>query len=105
MSDIDVELERHRKFVLHQARRNEDALRVPEIQIAMANRVVAERNVVAIGDHGLIALGHGERHEIIRLAIERDRHRHGHGGNHALEIVVGDSNLSRAGIADPIRRL
>ena len=73
--------------------------------MAMANRIVAERNVVAVGNYGVFALGHGERHEVVRLAAERGSDRHGHRGGHALEIVVGNGNLARAGIADAIRRL
>ena len=105
VSDVDVELERHRKFVFHQASRDEDALRIAEIEVAMANRVVAERNVVAVGNHRLFALGHGERHEVVRLAAERGGHRHGHRRDHALEVVVGNGNLARAGVADAIWRL
>jgi len=103
--DVDVELERHRKFVVHQTRRDEDALRIAEIQVAMANRVVAERNVVAVGNHRLFPLGHGEGHKVVSLAAERSGHRHWHCGGHALEIVVGNGDLARAGIADAIRRL
>ena len=78
---------------------------VAEIQVAMANCVVAERNVVAVGNHGLIALGYGERHEVVRFAAERGGHRHWHRGNHAVEIVVGNRDFARAGITDAVRRL
>jgi len=71
----------------------------------MANRVVAERNVVAVGNHGLIALGHGERHEVVRLAAERGRHRQLAPLQSCVEVVVGNGNFARAGVADAIRRL
>ena len=71
----------------------------------MANRVIAKRNVVAVGNHGLIALGDGERNKVVSLAAERGRHRHRHHGNHAVKIVVGYRDLARTRIADAIRRL
>ena len=105
MPNIDVELERDGKFVVHQTSGNEDALRVAQIQVAMANGVIAEGHIVAVGDDGFVALGHGERHEIIRLAAEGGGDGHGDGGNHALEIIAGNGDLAGAGVADAIWRL
>ncbi len=105
VSDVDIELERDGKFVVHQAGRDEDALRIAEIQVAMANRIVAEGNVVAVGNYGVLALGHGERHEVVRLTAQRGGDRHWHRGNHAVEIVLSNGNLARAGVTDAIGRL
>ena len=52
----------------------------------MADRIVAERHVVAVGDYRLVALAHGERDEVVRLAIERGRDARGDGGDHAFEV-------------------
>ena len=71
MRHVDVELERERELVVHEAAGNKDALRVTEVQVAMADGVIAERDIVAVGDDGLLALAHRERHEIVRLARER----------------------------------
>src|ERR1700722_10200673 len=68
VSYVDVELECDGKFVFHQAGRDEDALRVAQIQVAMADCVVTEDYVVTIGDDRFFALGYGERYEVIGLA-------------------------------------
>src|SRR5206468_7276321 len=54
--NIDKKLERYGKLVVHQAGGDEDALRVAETQIAMADRAVAQRHVVAVGDEGFLAM-------------------------------------------------
>jgi len=71
----------------------------------MANRVVAEHNIIAVRNHSLIALSHGEGHEVVGFPSERGRHRHRHCRNHAVEIVVGNGDLARAGVADAVRSL
>ncbi len=58
MSYVDIKLERDGEFVVHQAGGDEDALRAAQLQIAVANRAVAERNVVAVGDNRLVSLIH-----------------------------------------------
>src|SRR5208337_4969738 len=68
--DVDVELEGHRKLVFHQAGGDEDALRISQVQVAMANRIVAEGNVVAVGNDGVVALSDRERYKVVRLAAE-----------------------------------
>ena len=59
VAHVDVELKGHGELVVHQAGGNEYALRVAQIEIAMADRVVAQRHVIAVGDHGFVALVHG----------------------------------------------
>ena len=59
MANIDVELKSHRKLVIHQAGGNEHTLGIAQIEIAMADRVVAQGHVIAVGDHGFVALIHG----------------------------------------------
>ena len=59
MPSIDVELESHRKLVVHQARGNKHTLGIAQIEVAMADGVVAQCHVIAVGDHGLVALIHG----------------------------------------------
>ncbi len=71
----------------------------------MANCVVAERHVVAVGDHGLIPLAHGQRDKVVRLAFQRCRDFGRHGGNHALQIERIHSSLTGHGIANPVCRL
>jgi hypothetical protein len=105
VADIDVELESHGKFVVHQAGGDEDALGIAEIEVAMANGVVAEGHIIAIGDDGLVTLGYGEGYEVVRFAGECGGHRHGDRGDHAFEIVVGDGDFTGAGIADAVRGL
>src|SRR5208282_2086123 len=102
MAYVDVELEGYGKFVVHQAGGDEDALGVAEIQVAMANGIVTESNVVTIGNDGFVALGNGERDEVIRFAGEGGGYRAGDGRDHALEIVVGNGDFTRAGIADSV---
>ena len=105
VADVDVELEGDRKFVVHQARGDEDALRVAEVQVAMADRVVAERDVVAVGDHGFFSLTHGQRDEVVGLAFQRGRDLRRHGGDHALEIERVDRDFAGHGVADSVGRL
>ena len=54
VSDIDVELKRHGELVVHQAGGDEHALGVAQIQVAMADCVIAESDVVAVGDDGVV---------------------------------------------------
>ena len=105
VSDIDVELEGDGKFVVHQAGGDEDALRAAELQIAMANRAVAEGNVVAVGDDGLVSLIDGERDEVIRLAIKRRSDRLGDDGDHAFDISAGNIHFAGNGVTDSVRSL
>ncbi len=68
----------------------------------MADRVIAERDVIAVGNDGLFSLADGERNEVVGFAFQRVRDFSGHGGDHALEIEGVDRDLSRHGIADSV---
>ncbi len=105
VSDVDVELESDGKFVVHQAGGDENALRAAEFQIAMANRAVAEGNVVTVGDDGLVSLIHGEWNEVVRLAIEGGGDSLGNNGNHPLHVGAGNVHLAGDGVADSVGRL
>ena len=71
----------------------------------MADRVVAQRHVVAVGDHSFVALVHGQRDKVVSLALQRGRGGIRHGGHHALQVGLRDGDLSRSGVADSIRSL
>ena len=71
----------------------------------MANRVVAERDVVAIGDHGVLALIHRERHKVVGLALQSGGSGVGDGSDHSLQIRSRDGDLADDGVADAIGRL
>ena len=105
VAHIDIELERHRELVVHQAGRDKDALRITQIQIAVADGVVAQLHVIAVGDHRVFALAHGQRDEVIRVAVKGPGGRFGNGGDHALKIGIGDGDLARNGITNAIGRL
>src|ERR1035441_2555240 len=105
VTDVDIELKRHRKLVVHQSRRDEHALRVAQVQVAVANRVVAEGHVITIGDDRLVALAHSKRDEVISLALERGRDLGRHRGDHTLQVKRVDRDLAGDGIADTVRRL
>src|SRR5579862_5050827 len=100
--DVDIKLEGDGKLVVHQPRRDEHALRVAKIQVAMADGVVAQCDVVAVGDQRVVALAHRERDEIIGLAFERRGDPGRYGRDHAFEIERVDGNLSGAGVADSV---
>ncbi len=86
VSHVDVELKCDRELIVHQAGGNEHALRIAQLEIAMADGVVAEGNVVAVGDHGFVALVHRERDKVISLALQSGRSRVRDGGDHSLQI-------------------
>src|SRR5580692_10390694 len=71
----------------------------------MANRIVAEPNVVAIGDHGVLALIHRERNEVIGLALQSGGSSVGDSRDHSLQIRGCHGDLADDGVADAIRRL
>src|SRR5215470_9366291 len=70
MTDIDVELERDRKLVVHQTSGNEYALRIAQTEVAMAHRIVTERDVVSIGDQCFFPMAHSQGYEIVCLSVE-----------------------------------
>ena len=71
----------------------------------MADGVVAERDIVAVGDQDFVSLGDGERDEVIRLALERFGSLDGNGGDHALHVERADGSLARDGVTDAVSRL
>src|SRR5215469_1325785 len=105
VSDVDVELEGDGKLVVHQAGGDEDALRIAKIQVAMADRIVAESDVVPIGDQRVIALADCERDEVVSLAFEGGSDAGRNGRDHALEVKRIHRNLAGAGVADAVRSL
>jgi hypothetical protein len=102
---VDIELEGHGKLVVHEPRGNEDALRIAQAQVAMADRIVAQRDVVTVGDDRLFSLIHGERDEVISLALERGGDAPGHGRDHALQVKGVHRDFAAHGIADSVGRL
>ncbi len=102
---VDIELKSDGEFVVHQAGGDEDALRVAESEVAMADGAVAERDVVALGDHDLLILNHRERHEVVSLALEGGGDGNRHGGHHALEVGGAERDLAQAGVTDAVGRL
>src|SRR5215470_15486862 len=71
----------------------------------MANGVIAEGNVVAIGNNGLIALVHRERNKVIGLAVESTGNGCRHSRNHPLELGRRHTHFAGNRIADAIRGL
>ena len=71
----------------------------------MAYGTVTERDVVTVGDHGLIALIHCKRHKIVSLTIESSGNGTGDRGNHSLHIHGGKVHLSGNRVADSVGRL
>jgi len=100
-----MKLECHRELVVHQAGRDEHALRIAEVEVAVADGVVAQRDVVALGDERLITLADGEWHEVVGLALERSRDRARYGCDHAVEIGFGKRDLAAVRVANAIGRL
>ena len=86
MAHVDVELKSDRELVVHQPGGDEHALRIAQLDIAMADGVVAEGNVVAVGDHGVVALVHRERDEVIGLALQGRGGGVRDGGDHSFQI-------------------
>ena len=105
MPHVDVELEGDRELVVHQPGGDEHALRIAQIEIAMANRIVAKRNVIAIGDHGVLALIHGQRYKIISFSLQSSGGGVGDGRDHPLQIRGSYRDFARDGVADAIGRL
>src|SRR5581483_11890491 len=105
VADVDEELERNRKLVFHHAGRDEDALRVADVVVAMANRAVAQFGVVALRDAGLVAFADRERHEVIRLALQGGGDRRRHGSDYALQVLARDGVLAKHRVADAVGRL
>ena len=105
MAHVDVELECDRELIVHQPGGDEHALRIAQLDIAMADGVVAEGNVVAVGDHGVVALVHRERHKVISLALQSSGSGVGDGGDHSFQIRGGHGDLAGDGITDSIGRL
>ena len=89
MAHIDVELESDRELVIHQPRGDEHALRVAQVQVAVTNGVVAECDVVPIGNYSIVALAHCKRNKIVGLALQSCRRGTRNGGNHPLQIRLG----------------
>jgi hypothetical protein len=71
----------------------------------MADGIVAEADVVAIGDHGLVTLADRERDEVVRFALQSCGDTDGNGSNHALEVERVERDFARTGIADSVGRL
>ena len=105
MPDVDVELERDREFVVHQAGGNEHTLRIAQIQITVANGILAQRDIVAVGNQRLLALADGERNEVVSLAGERGRGGARDSGNHPVQIVLGNGDFPGTGVTNTVGRL
>src|SRR5689334_18360661 len=97
MADVDKELEGQGEAVVHQTRRDEDALGGAEVYIAVATGAVAklggevgrDKNVFwRIGAGGDIAphLGDGKGDEVVRLALQRVSHGGGNGIDDLFQI-------------------
>src|SRR5436190_8140500 len=71
----------------------------------MANRIVAERHIVAVSNHSLIPLIHRQRDKVISLALQSCRRRNWHSRHHPLKISIGNGNFPGYGIANAIRGL
>lgn len=71
----------------------------------MANRIVAECDIVTVGNHRIFALAYRERHKVVRVAFQRGRSLGRNCGDHALQIERVHGGLARHRIADPVRRL
>src|SRR5207245_2586000 len=84
---------------------DEDALRIAKVKVAMAHSVIAEGNIVAVGNQGFLPLANRQRNKIIGLALQRGRGSARHGRNHSLQVGFGDRDLTGNRIADTIWRL
>jgi hypothetical protein len=71
----------------------------------MANRVVAERHVIAISNNRVVSLIHRERDEVIRFALQGSSRGIRNRGDHALQIGGRNSNLTRNRVTDSVWRL
>ena len=105
MPNVDEKFERHRELVVHQARGDEDALGIAQVQIAMADCVVAEGYVIAVGDKGLIAVTDRQGNEVVSLAFQCRSDAGRNGGDHAVEVEGVDRDLAQAGVTDAIGSL
>src|SRR5437016_1441251 len=108
MPNIDEELEGDRELIVEHTRRDEDAFRTAELEVAMAARAVAQAHVIALRDAGLIRLGGGfafaedERHEVERPLLERGSDAAGHGAHHMLDVRRLQQVLAEHGVAEAI---
>src|ERR1700693_4669033 len=71
----------------------------------MADGVVAERDVVAVGDVSLLALRNSEWHKVVRLAFERGGNFGWDCRNHTLQVKRVHGNFSGGGVANAVHRL
>src|SRR3974377_274501 len=71
----------------------------------MADGVIAERNVVAVGDERLVALAYCQRDEVISFAFESGRDAGRNGSDHAFEVERVDCDFTGTGVTDTVRGL
>ena len=71
----------------------------------MAHRVVAERDVVAVGNQRLVVLAYGQGDEVIRLAFQRRCDPRRDSGDHPLQIKRVDRDLAGRGVTNTVGRL
>ena len=71
----------------------------------MADGIVAERHVIAIGDNCFITLADGQRNKVIRLALKPGRDFFWNCGDHSLQVERVDRDFPREGITDSVGSL
>ena len=102
MAHVDVKLEGHGKLVVHQAGGNKNTLGIAAGQVAVAHSLIAEGNVVALSNQGVVAVANRQRHKVIGFLIQRGGNRAGHCGHHALQVIGCERGLAKRGIANPV---
>ncbi len=105
VAHIDEELEGDGEAVFHQPGGDEDALRIAQRLVAMADGAIGELHVIAVGDHRLVAQIQRERDEVVRFAIERGSDGTRHSVHHALQIGNASRHLAHNRVADAVAGL
>ena len=105
MRHVGVELKGYGKLVIENASGDEYALRIARINITMANRLVAQGTVIALGNQRFISVAHRERNKIICFAVQCSGDAAGHGGDHFFQFTGRQGKLAGSGITDAVGRL
>src|SRR5579884_2784190 len=71
----------------------------------MTNRVVAQRQIVTIGDDRLVSLTDGERNGVVGFPLQGAGNRARDGGDHALQVGGASREFTHDGVTNSIRRL
>ena len=105
MAYVDEVFKGQRKAILHDARRDEDAVRAAKLRIPMTDGAIGEIDGVAGGDGRLVLFAKRERHEVISAACKGIGNSRRYGLNNTLQVIRSDLRISKGREADAVFRL